>query len=61
MNETQVGSYGGHIYEITEYLSTGDNCILITAYPTNYLSDFAMGFVDWNPYPPDNGKSANPT
>ncbi|KAJ5118233.1 hypothetical protein N7526_009870 [Penicillium atrosanguineum] len=22
---------------------------------TNYLRDFAMGFVDWNPYPADNG------
>lgn len=54
-NETQVGSYGGHRYEITQYLTTGTNCILITAYPTNYLRDFAMGFVDWNPYPSDNG------
>lgn len=51
-SENQVGSYGGHRYEITAELQDGTNCILITAYPTNYLRDFAMGFVDWNPYPP---------
>lgn len=51
----QEGSYGGHKYEITNYLRSGPNCLLIQAYPTNYLRDFAMGFVDWNPYPPDNG------
>lgn len=54
-NETQVGAYGGQRYEITEALSEGNNAILIVAYPTNYLRDFAMGYVDWNPYPPDNG------
>lgn len=51
----QDGSYGGHKYEITKYLRSGPNCVLIQAYQTNYLRDFAMGFVDWNPYPPDNG------
>ncbi|KEF55987.1 uncharacterized protein A1O9_07567 [Exophiala aquamarina CBS 119918] len=54
-NETQVGAYGGKRYEITEAISAGNNAILIVAYPTNYLRDFAMGYVDWNPYPPDNG------
>ncbi|KAJ9612135.1 hypothetical protein H2200_003732 [Cladophialophora chaetospira] len=54
-NKTQVGSYGGKKYEITNALTDGQNAILIVAYPTNYLRDFAMGYVDWNPYPPDNG------
>jgi exo-1,4-beta-D-glucosaminidase len=54
-SDYQEGSYGGHKYEITNYLRSGANCLLIQAYPTNYLRDFAMGFVDWNPYPPDNG------
>ncbi|KAF2762884.1 hypothetical protein EJ05DRAFT_534352 [Pseudovirgaria hyperparasitica] len=51
---TQVGAYGGSKYDITEHLLK-DNCLLITAFPTNYLRDFALGFIDWNPYPPDNG------
>lgn len=54
-NQTQVGSYGGHKYEITNALTDGNNAMLIVAHPTNYLRDFAMGYVDWNPYPPDNG------
>lgn len=51
----QTGSYGGHAYNLTGLIDSGPNCILIRAYPTNYLRDFAQGFVDWNPYPADNG------
>ncbi|RHZ67883.1 hypothetical protein CDV55_107758 [Aspergillus turcosus] len=51
----QQGSYGGHTYDITKQLGAGSNALLIQAYPTNYLRDFAQGFVDWNPYPADNG------
>ncbi|KAJ5726981.1 Glycoside hydrolase family 2 immunoglobulin-like beta-sandwich [Penicillium malachiteum] len=54
-SEQQQGSYGGHKYDLTGIIKPGSNCLLIKAYPTNYLRDFAMGFVDWNPYPPDNG------
>ncbi|KAJ6111352.1 hypothetical protein N7523_007413 [Penicillium sp. IBT 18751x] len=53
--EEQQGSYGGHAYDVTNHVRDGINCVLIQAYPTNYLRDFAMGFVDWNPYPADNG------
>lgn len=51
---TQTGAYGGHTYEITKY-ATEKNAVLIQVYPTDYNYDFALGFVDWNPYPPDNG------
>lgn len=51
----QQGAYGGHKYDITQFLHPGANAILVQAYETNYLLDSAMGFVDWNPYPPDNG------
>jgi exo-1,4-beta-D-glucosaminidase len=51
----QKGSYGGHFYDVTSHVKDGLNCVLIQAHPTNYLRDFAMGFVDWNPYPADNG------
>lgn len=53
--EVQQGSFGGHKYEITQFLWEGKNCVLIKAYPANYLRDLVMGFADWNPYPPDNG------
>lgn len=54
-SDQQQGSYGGSQYDLTDYVRAGANCLLICAYPTNYLRDFAVGFVDWNPYPADNG------
>lgn len=54
-SDRQTGSYGGHAYNLTGFIESGTNCILIRAYPTNYLRDFAQGFADWNPYPADNG------
>lgn len=53
--EEQRGSYGGRVYNLTDVLEPGTNCILIQAYPTDYRRDFALGFADWNPYPADNG------
>ncbi|KAJ4129099.1 hypothetical protein NW768_007630 [Fusarium equiseti] len=53
-NITQSGSYGGHTYDITS-LARQENALAVKVYPTNYQQDFAVGFVDWNPYPPDNG------
>ncbi|KAJ5189019.1 Glycoside hydrolase family 2 immunoglobulin-like beta-sandwich [Penicillium cf. griseofulvum] len=54
-SDQQQGSYGGHQYDLTNHVKEGANCLLIRAFPTNYLRDLAMGFVDWNPYPADNG------
>ncbi|KAL3607591.1 hypothetical protein FPOAC2_02577 [Fusarium poae] len=53
-NVTQSGSYGGHTYDITPHVGK-KNALLVKVYPTDYQYDFAVGFVDWNPYPPDNG------
>lgn len=55
----QAGAYVGRSYEITELLVVGehdnDNALAIRVHPTDYNYDFALGYVDWNPYPPDNG------
>lgn len=51
---TQAGAYGGQLYDITD-IAQSSNALVIKAYPTDYNKDFALGFVDWNPYPPDNG------
>jgi exo-1,4-beta-D-glucosaminidase len=45
-SDQQQGSYGGLQFNLTDHIREGDNCILIRAFPTNYLRDFAMGFVD---------------
>lgn len=50
-----IGAYAGSKFDITSRLESGTNVILVKVYPTDYNRDFALGFVDWNPYPPDNG------
>lgn len=53
-NLTQAGAYGGHEYDVSTILDK-HNALVVQAHPTNYNYDLAIGFVDWNPYPPDNG------
>lgn len=50
----QAGSYAGYTYDITKFVAA-NNALLIRTYPTDYNVDLAVGFVDWNPYPPDSG------
>lgn len=52
--EFQAGAYAGHTYDITDLAAEG-NALLVRVYPSQYLFDFGVGFVDWNPYSPDNG------
>ncbi|KAL4784129.1 hypothetical protein BJX76DRAFT_348045 [Aspergillus varians] len=54
-SDFQKGSYAGHSYDLTSHVLPGPNGLLIQAYPTNYLKDLALGWADWNPYPPDSG------
>ncbi|EHK20158.1 glycoside hydrolase family 2 protein [Trichoderma virens Gv29-8] len=53
-SEYQAGAYAGRTYDITS-LAAKDNAFVVQVHPTDYLYDFALGYVDWNPYPPDNG------
>lgn len=52
---THAGAYVGLTFDITGHAKDGRNILLVRAYPTDYNKDLALGFVDWNPYPPDNG------
>ncbi|KAL3456858.1 glycoside hydrolase superfamily [Aspergillus heterothallicus] len=54
-SDLQKGSYAGHIYDLTPHVLAGQNALLIKAYPTSYRDDFALGWIDWNPHPPDSG------
>ncbi|KAF2827069.1 glycoside hydrolase [Ophiobolus disseminans] len=54
--DTQAGSYVGLDYDVTNTVRHGGcNVLLVRVYPTDYNRDLALGFVDWNPSPPDNG------
>jgi exo-1,4-beta-D-glucosaminidase len=50
----QVGSYAGHRYDITD-IAAKSNALAIRVHPTNPNTDLAIGWVDWNPWPADNG------
>ncbi|KAL8286040.1 hypothetical protein RB600_010152 [Gaeumannomyces tritici] len=52
--DQHAGSYVGMRLDISKY-AAAHNVLAIRVYPTNYNYDFALGFVDWNPYPADNG------
>lgn len=49
-----AGSYAGMRLDVSKHVAA-HNVLAIRVYPTNYNYDFALGFVDWNPYPADNG------
>ncbi|KAL4973543.1 glycoside hydrolase superfamily [Aspergillus desertorum] len=51
----QKGAYAGRTEEVTALIRPNVNCILIQAWPTDYLKDLAISFADWNPAPPDSG------
>jgi len=46
------GAFRRFDLKITEYLQTGENCLAIEVIPP-VPGDFTIGFVDWNPQPPD--------
>ncbi|KAK4234344.1 glycoside hydrolase [Achaetomium macrosporum] len=50
----QAGSYVGRTYDITTIVNKA-NALAIQVHPTDYYRDLAIGWVDWNPWPADNG------
>jgi exo-1,4-beta-D-glucosaminidase len=47
------GSYGVWNFDITQFLHKGDNMLAVEIIPPVFGEDVHMGFVDWNPTPPD--------
>ena len=51
-NDKIEGVFGRFSFDLTNYIVKGKNVIAIKVYPPK-LGDFTLGFVDWNPSPPD--------
>jgi len=51
--EQVQGSYGIWNFDVTRYLKKGVNVLAVEIIPPKYGVDVSMGFVDWNPIPPD--------
>jgi exo-1,4-beta-D-glucosaminidase len=52
-SETVVGAFRRFIFDVSDDLVTGKNTLAIEVFPPE-PGDFSVGFVDWNPAPPDN-------
>ncbi len=51
-SDTLAGSFRIFEVDITEYVQSGNNVLAVEVFPPK-PGDFTIGFVDWNPKPPD--------
>jgi len=52
-DSTEVeGAFRQFKFDITELINEGENVLLVEVFPPQ-PGDFSIGFVDWNPAPPD--------
>lgn len=48
-----AGAYPVHTFDVTELVSPGLNALALRVHPGDPMSDLSIGWVDWNPAPPD--------
>ncbi|OOG55754.1 glycoside hydrolase [Rhodanobacter sp. B05] len=48
------GAYPVHVFDVTPWVHEGVNTLALRVHPADPQLDFSMGWVDWNPPPPDN-------
>jgi exo-1,4-beta-D-glucosaminidase len=49
-----AGAYPVHEFDVTRWVHEGVNTVALRVHPGDPQTDFLMGWVDWNPTPPDN-------
>jgi exo-1,4-beta-D-glucosaminidase len=49
-----AGAYPVHEFDVTQWIRNGLNTLALRVQPADPQLDFSMGWVDWNPTPPDN-------
>ena len=49
-----IGSHNATEVDISRQLRPGANGLAMRVQPADANRDFAIGWIDWNPYPPDN-------
>ncbi|HEX7107028.1 MAG TPA: hypothetical protein VF218_13760 [Acidothermaceae bacterium] len=48
-----AGAYPVSTFDVTEVTGPGLNCMALLVYPGHPMTDLSIGWVDWNPLPPD--------
>jgi exo-1,4-beta-D-glucosaminidase len=51
---TVAGAYPVHEFDVTRWLREGVNTLALRVHPTGAQRALTIGWVDWNPIPPDN-------
>ena len=49
-----AGAYPVHEFDVTRWVHAGANVLALRMQPADPQRDFSLGWVDWNPLPPDN-------
>lgn len=49
-----AGAYNARDVDVTGHLRPGRNALAVKVYPADAKRDLVIGWLDWNPYPPDN-------
>ncbi|HWG11157.1 MAG TPA: glycoside hydrolase family 2 TIM barrel-domain containing protein [Rhodanobacteraceae bacterium] len=49
-----AGAYPVREFDVTRWVRDGVNTLALRVQPADPMRDFSMGWVDWNPPPPDN-------
>jgi exo-1,4-beta-D-glucosaminidase len=49
-----AGAYPVNEFDVTPWVRTGSNIISLQVPPADPQEDLSIGWVDWNPSPPDN-------
>ncbi len=48
-----AGAYTTHTLDVTRLVHPGTNVLAVKIYPANPQRDLSIGWIDWNPAPPD--------
>ena len=48
-----AGAYPVSTFDVTSLVTAGLNCLAILVFPGHPMTDLSIGWVDWNPLPPD--------
>ena len=51
---TVAGAYPVHELDVTRWIHAGVNSLALRVHPGDPRTSFSIGWVDWNPTPPDN-------
>jgi exo-1,4-beta-D-glucosaminidase len=51
---TVAGAYPVHELDVTRWIHTGTNTLALRVHPGDPRTSLSIGWVDWNPTPPDN-------